>query len=193
MATGFASSQSFARAFRRAHGVTPSSYRDGASLPDRVPDDAVIDIVWRESTVLVARRAEGRPYARLNDLFQEVWDWAEQRRFLPALRGLYGVPLDDPESVPLDQLRYEAGLDLGGEHAETPFVSVVLPAGRYARLSRRGSYDRLQPDTQTLVGAWLPASGEEPADFPAFHHFLNDPEETAEADLETHVLLPLAP
>ena len=55
-----------------------------------------------------------------------------------------------------------------------------------------GSYDGLESTTQYLVGEWLPASGREPADFPAFH-LLNDPDHTPVNELLTDVYLPIRP
>ena len=66
-----------------------------------------------------------------------------------------------------------------------------MPAGDYARVRHAGSYDGLEPKTQYLVGEWLPASGRQPADFPAFHQFLNDPDHTPVNELLTDAYLPL--
>jgi AraC family transcriptional regulator len=108
------------------------------------------------------------------------------------LEGIYGIPLDDSASVPLDRLRYDACLALGATTAPQPLRVLALPAGDYARLRHLGSYDGLEATTQNLVGDWLPASGWEPANFPVFHHFISDPDATPVEELVTNILLPLA-
>jgi AraC family transcriptional regulator len=42
-----------------------------------------------------------------------------------------------------------------------------------------------------LYGEWLPQSGREPADAPAFEEYLNDPRSTPAPELRTNIYLPL--
>jgi AraC family transcriptional regulator len=42
-----------------------------------------------------------------------------------------------------------------------------------------------------LYGTWLVQSGREAADAPVFEEYLNNPKETAPADLHTEICLPL--
>jgi DNA gyrase inhibitor GyrI len=82
--------------------------------------------------------------------------------------------LDDPGALP------------------APFARLILPPGDYAQCRHDGSYDGLEASNDRLIDAVL-ASGREPADFPLFHHFLDDPEEVAPEALRTDVLLRLLP
>jgi AraC family transcriptional regulator len=41
------------------------------------------------------------------------------------------------------------------------------------------------------MGEWLLSSGREPADFPIFHNFINDPDRTPVDELMTDILLQL--
>lgn len=192
LAAGFATPQSFARAFRRETGQSPTAWRAGERLGDSPSARAngPIEIVRRDAVTVVALRRDGQAYTELNDTFGAVWGWAEEAGILGNLQGIYGLPLDDPQSVPVDQLRYAAALALGAADPPPPFQRLDLASGRYARMRHCGSYDGLQGATQALV-VWLLVSGEEPADAPIIHQFLNDPEETPEADLLTDILLPL--
>lgn len=193
MELGYSSSQSFARAFRARTGMTPSQAKGGAALHESTPDASPeIKLVVRDRTQVVAMRRRGGAYVALNTLFQAVWDWAEQAGAINRLRGLYGVPLDDPGSVPENLLRYDACLALGEVQPPEPFRLIELPTGRHARLRHHGGYVELEALDQWLVGTWLPRSGFEPADAPLYHHFHNDPETTREKDLITDILLPLA-
>ena len=191
-ALGFGTPQSFARAFRRHTGLTPSEHRNSQpSVADMDTRDMKVSIDLRGEIMVVGLRREGKPYTNLNATFGQVWTWAEATDILKDLQGIYGIPLDDPASVPDDQLRYDACLALGVTSAPKPFRVLRLPAGEYARLRHFGSYDGLEVATQYVVGEWLLSSGREPADFPVFHNFLNDPDQTPVHQLMTDVLLPL--
>ena len=191
-ALGFGTPQSFARAFRRHTGLTPSEHRNSQpSVADMDTRDMKVSIDRRGEIMVVGLRREGKPYTNLNATFGQVWTWAEATDILKDLQGIYGIPLDDPASVPDDQLRYDACLALGVTSAPKPFRVLRLPAGEYARLRHFGSYDGLEVATQYVVGEWLLSSGREPADFAVFHNFLNDPDQTPVHQLMTDVLLPL--
>lgn len=194
LAVGFGTPQSFARAFRRHTGMTPSEQRAQATPTDKVSNhDMKVKIEQRGEIMVVALRRKGRAYTDLNATFGTVWSWAEATNTLKHLVGIFGIPLDDAESVPEAELRYDACLALGVATAPAPFHVFGIPAGDYARVRHAGSYDGLESTTQYLVGEWLPASGREPADFPAFHQFLNDPDHTPVNELLTDVYLPIRP
>jgi AraC family transcriptional regulator len=107
------------------------------------------------------------------------------------LLGIYGIPFDDPVSIDEHRLRYDACLaftDPGTPPAA--FRRITLPAGDYATLRHHGSYDGLEASNQRAIDAVL-ASGRDLADFPLFHHFLDDPEEVAPEALRTDILIRL--
>jgi len=200
VSVGFATSQSFARAFRQELGVSPSSFRAGdrgqgdagAKRSGATAPGAPIELVFVDSRTVIAKRRTGLPYEDLNEEFGAVWSWAERVGVIERLNGIYGIPYDDPLSVPVAALRYDACLEFNGlSEAPHPFHTLVLVGGECARLRVRGSYAQLEEATQSLVGGWLVESGREPADAPVFHHFHNDPDSTAEADLLTDIFLPL--
>jgi len=191
-AIGFGTPQSFARAFRRHTGFTPSEHRNSQlSVAKKDAADMNVAVDRRGEIMVVALRREGKPYTDLNATFGQVWSWAEATDTLQHLQGIYGIPLDDPASVPVDELRYDAGLALGVTSAPEPFRVLRLPAGEFACLRHCGSYDGLEAATQYVIGEWLLNSGRQPADFPIFHNFINDPDRTPVDELMTDILLRL--
>jgi len=195
MDVGFGTSQSFARAFRRVAGMSPTEFLSNGTerITVATPEDTLLRIELRDRGELVALRKEGGAYIELNELFWQLWIWAEGAGKLDTLQGIYGIPLDDPASVAEDRLRYDACLaftDPGTPPAM--FRRVTLPTGEYATLRHHGSYDGLEASNQRAIGGLL-ASGREPADFPLFHHFLDDPEEVAPEALRTDILIRLVP
>jgi AraC family transcriptional regulator len=58
-------------------------------------------------------------------------------------------------------------------------------------LTFTGPYAGLPAAWDQLYAAWLPASGEEPADSPPFEVYLNSPMDTAQEALVTEICVPL--
>jgi AraC family transcriptional regulator len=189
IAVGFGTPQSFARAFRRQTGRTPTEHRASHNSVGKDDRELKVTIEQRGEIIVVALRREGIAYTDLNATFGQVWAWAESADTLKHLTGIYGLPLDDPVSVPEDELRYDACLALGVASAPEPFRVLRLPAGEYACLRHLGSYDGLEAATQYVAGEWLLTSGREPAHFPISHNFLNDPDQTPVDELMTDILL----
>lgn len=201
LSAGFASAQAFARAFRAASGATPSEYRDALSewsapalgAPSAASSLLEVRLVHMEPLSIVAMRRTGAyTDSDLAEDFQVPWAWAEGEGFLDALRGIYGVPWNDPEvaEVPV----FFAGLDLGACPPPPPPLEVmVLGGGDHAVTRVIGPYAGIDEACAALYRDWLPASGREPADAPLFHHYIDDPEATPEHALRTDIYLPLQP
>lgn len=191
MAVGFSSSQSFARFFRSHTGLTPSDFVESPQLQEiSSPNTGVVRLELQADRTVVALYRAGGEYRELNALFGTIWQWAEQADVLINLAGIFGIPLDDPMSVPSEALRYVACFDLGSAAPPLPFYVYQLPVGQHAVLRHIGSYSRLEVSTQSLIH-WLVHSGRDPADAPIYHQFLNDPDQTPEGELMTDIFLPL--
>jgi len=189
LASGFSSSQTFARAFRKQYGKTPSDARadgTGSVQPRIQPQSAAsVEIVSLEPFAIVATRHIGAYGTEdLRKAFRVVFDWAVARDLLSQMRGIYGVPLDDE--------LYDAGFDFGPCTSVPDHLRIVTLGGsEAARLRVHGSYNGLDGAYDTLYGVWLPQSGREPAAGPLFNHYHNDPDTTPEPGLVTDVFLPV--
>lgn len=192
MEAGFTTPQAFARAFRRHTGTTPSEFARGAAIAACPMPDSAVRIVLREPTDVVALRRVGADYVAMNEAYGQLWAWAEGEGLLENLQGIYGMAIDDAESVEAGSARYDACLALAARAPE-PFATATLRGGTYASLTHPGSYDGLPAAEAHLMGQWLIASGYEPADAPLVHHFLNDPDSTPEDEWLTEIMLLLAP
>ncbi len=188
--TGYGSSQTFARAFRRATGRTPSEARqtgEDAPRPLHGPTNSAlsVEIITLDPLTIIAKRRVGScPTRDLGPTFGAVWSWAASNGHTAHVRGIYGLPLDD--------IHYDAGFDFGPDLTPPDGMHIVrIDRCECARIPVRGPYEGLEPALDFLYGRWLPLSGREPADAPLIHRFYNDPDNTPESDLITDLLLPL--
>jgi AraC family transcriptional regulator len=199
--SGFGSSQAFSRAFKQATGCAPSAYRAKAEPPalqgKKEPQHRLkafdVEVVSLKPFLVISKRRNGAyDERRLAETFRIPWDWAIESGHGERLRGIYGIPHDDPRSVTASQLRYDACLDLGADIQPPPYLRRrTLGGGEFAKLRVIGSYEQLDDAYQYLLGSWLPGADRQADDRPLFNHFLSDPDVTPEPDRVTDVYLPL--
>ncbi|AJC16651.1 AraC family transcriptional regulator [Pandoraea sputorum] len=190
---GYASDAAFNRAFGAFFGIPPGRYRDARSGPVDPQELAMypISVESFPATTLAVLRHQG-DYQGIGPVFTRAF-------MLAAAQGLarpdatgFGVYFDDPEQVPVAQLRSLAGMsvpadaEIGGD-----LERFEIPAGKCAMLTYTGPYNEMNKPYQWLFAQWLPASGLEPADFPMFEQYLNDPRSTPAAQLQTRICLPV--
>jgi AraC family transcriptional regulator len=194
---GYGSQAAFTRAFRAAYGVPPGAYRarGGLGFPESAEEAAsVFEVEIRPFPALrlAAMRHVG-PFEGIGAVFDRLMVWAGGRGLLNEATRSFALYPDDPRTVPAAQLRSEAGFTVGPEVAGEGEVRILdLPAfARVAALRFKGPYAELERAYDWLYGAWLPVSGEEPADAPVMEEYLNDPRALPPAEWLTDVLLPL--
>jgi AraC family transcriptional regulator len=118
--------------------------------------------------------------------------WAGMNGLLGPGTRMIGIVHDDPQITPSDKLRYDAAITVSRPaEPRGEFGTMELAGGRYAAATHRGSYESLSGTYERLYGGWLPRSGEEPRDAPAFEEYLNSPQNTEPDDLLTRIWLPL--
>lgn len=196
---GYPNAQSFARAFRAVYGASPSEYRaHGGHAVFRARPDAPLEAGYtvevREVPAVQLAGVEHRgSYMLVGRAFEIAWThMAAQGLARPDMRWV-GEYRDDPDAVPEAQLASRAGLSLPpGATAREPLQVFRVGGGTCAVLRHRGPHATMRAAYQWLYGRWLVASGREPADQPVFEDYLNNPRDTAPADLLTDIYLPLA-
>ncbi|SEI49034.1 AraC family transcriptional regulator [Paraburkholderia diazotrophica] len=134
------------------------------------------------------------PYLQIGKAFETLMDWLASRGLLSGEMRMIGIFYDDPTAVAENELRSKAGVWLpravdvsgGGPVSVTP-----ITGGKYAVLRHKGPYEDMAAAYQWLYGEWLVNSEHEAADAPVFEEYLNNPKETAPANLLTDICLPL--
>ena len=131
-------------------------------------------------------------YMEIGRAFEPLYGWFAARGLLaPATRSI-GIYYDDPFSVAEAELRSRAGLVVATRlPVRAAAGETDVRGGRHAVLRHKGPYATMRSAYQWFYGAWLTQSGEEVADAPVFEEYLNNPRDTAPADLLTDIYLPL--
>jgi len=206
---GFETHESFTRAFGAMFGVPPSAYRaahkpapdvaSGTHLDDvsgyhppdygEVPQPEIEEL----APVRLAFLRHVGPYNEVGATWGRLMGWAGMRGLLGPGAKMFGIVHDDPDVTPQDRIRYDAAVSVTRPVApEGEFGVMNLPGGRYAVFTHRGPYEDLGKFYQRIYGAWLPKSGCELGDSPAFEQYLNSPQTTRPEDLLTLIHVPLA-
>lgn len=197
---GYPNVQSFTRAFGAVYGTSPSRYRAEGShtvfsqgLAEPVAAGYTVELRLVPEIRLggVAHRGS---YMRMGKAFAQTHAaMAAQGLMQPDTRWM-AVYYDDPYAMPEAQLHSCAGLSLPpgyvGELA-TPLEPLTLGGSLCAVMRYRGPYASIRVAYRWLYGQWLVQAGHEAADLPVFEDYLNNPRDTAPADLLTDIYLPL--
>lgn len=199
---GYPNLSSFTRAFSDAYGMTPLAFRKRGELrpmtrplsPTSSPKEYrmfPVDVRPFSALRLAAMPHKGA-YFEINRAFQTLTATMASRGLFAHAGRMVAVFYDDPNSVATADLRSHAGFELTSDAPiDPPLEEVHLTAGRHAVLTYTGPYAGLPTAYDQLYSAWLPASGEEPADTPSFEIYLNSPMDTAPEKLVTELCLPL--
>ena len=195
---GYGSVHAFTRAFTGAFGMPPATFRKTGSHTQFMGNHG--DTVMTEHPVeireLKALRLATLPYTghymTIGKAFDQLFGWFGSRGLLSGPVLSVGIYFDDPDSVPEDQLRSRAGVEVAPDFkVEPPIEAFVTDAGRYAVLTHKGPYSNMKSAYQWLYGKWLPQSGREPANAPCLERYLNMPGQVPPAELLTEICLPL--
>jgi len=198
---GFTGTEVFSRAFLRSYRTTPGRFRIGgrpASIDSSVTSCGsgstssvreapgwAVRVETRRGYRLAVSEHRGS-YMDIGRAFSRVRDRVGSGSLMVAIYE------DDPDAVPLADLRSAAGTVVDpGMKIPHDLAERMVPAGRYAIMRYIGPYSSMHAAYLWLYGQWLPSSGEEPRDHPIIEEYLTDPAITPPVDAVTDILLPL--
>lgn len=193
---GYGSVEAFTRAFAADHGRPPAAFRARQVTPvhrTRNGDDTMQQATIKSFDGVHLATLEHRgDYQTIGRRFEELTAWAAANGLLATPRRWFGIYYDDPDTVPAAQLRSEAGVEVEPGTVLPPGMTLRhITPGRVASIVHKGAYAELERAYRALYGGWLPASGGEADDRPAFEEYLNNPREVPASELLTEVFLPL--
>lgn len=209
LAAGYESHEAFSRAFKKTVGQTPSEFREQPDwdswhaiyqpltelrirhmTTERSAGDVKILVV--EETRVAVLEHRGDP-ARLGDSLRRFIAWRKQNRLPPAVSATFNILYDDPAETAPEDYRFDICAAIDRRVTENPFgvVEKTIPGGRCAVVRHVGSDDTLGEAVRYLYATWLPASGEEPRDFPLYLQRVRFFPDVPEHEAVTDVFLPL--
>ena len=215
LACGFSSSSDFSRSFRRHYGVAPRQFdlerarragrealraavgpNGGPPRLDRLPAGENPDGFTVALRDLPARRVA---YIRVHEPYQgdhvvrateRLVRWAEARGLADG--QWLGYQWEDPEIVPLEQCRYDVGLEVPDHAGADGEVSLTtFPACRVAEIALAGPIELEMRALDWLYRSWLPASGYAPAHLPGFEAWNGRPFAHGMEHFEIRIQLPV--
>ena len=196
---GYPNAQSFTRAFRQSFGRSPQAWRE--TRTDTLPWQAAAALdtggwsveIRHVPAVELAGITHRGSYMRIGKAFETAHiHLASQSLLRPDTRWMAQY-MDDPWAYPEAQLNSRAGLSVPfGTDLAPPLQRFTVGGTPCAVLRYRGPYPNMRDAYRWLYGTWLIASGHALADQPVFEEYLNNPRNTAPADLLTDICLPLA-
>lgn len=214
LATGFASSSDFSRAFKQHFGEPPSRF-DVAGLRDarRGELEALLEKSGARQDFarlppgsnpdgfeVRLRRLPPRTlaYIRVHDpfrgngvveAFRRLEAWAEARGCADG--RWYGYMWEDPEVTALEDCRYDAAVEVDELRPEGEIGRIEFPAMLVAEVELAGDVALELRALDWLFGTWLPRSGRMPADLPSFEAFKGRPFAHGTEHFELAAHLPL--
>ncbi len=210
LSMGYESPEAFARAFRQCSGQSPSEFRCAPAWPEwqsRLEDFSDVRNSFMPQTALAPTvRIVNFPQTRtamlehrgspllIGETIRKFIDWRRAHSLPPGRNATFNVAYSDMDDTPAEEFRF--GLCVATDQAiatnDTGVREFVIPAGRCAVLRHTGSDDRLGQSVRRLYATWLPASAEEPRDFPLFMQRVAMFPDVPEAQAITDIFLPLA-
>ena len=210
---GYATHESFTKAFQSAFGMAPSAFRSGVRdcpgirapnglhfhpdgmarfhLATRTGDPMKLDVVELPARRLAAVRHRG-PYVQIGAAFGALGQQA-------AALGLgrdpdaiqVAVYYDDPESTPAEELQSIAAVSVAENADIGDLEEARLPAGRFLRAEFVGHYAGLSDAWSRLYAEDIPAGGYTLRDDVCFEVYVSDHDSTPPDELRTDLYVPV--
>ena len=112
----------------------------------------------------------------IGSAFQTLFCWAGPRGLMSPDMRVLGLSLDNPDITPKDKCRYYACLAVTGKAEPDGDVGVMdIRPGKYAVARFTGGAGVFKRAYDFMFGRWLPASGWQPDDAPAFESYIGEP------------------
>jgi len=115
--------------------------------------------------------------AGIKNAFQTLFCWAGPRGVMSPDMRVLGMSLDDPGITPKDKCRYYACVTVTEKAKPEGEVGIMnIRPGRYAVGHFEGGAGIFKRAYDYMYGEWLPNSGYQPDDAPAFESYIGEPD-----------------
>jgi len=117
--------------------------------------------------------------AGIGEAFETLFCWAGPRGVMGPYMRVLGLALDDPDITPKDKCRYYAGVVVNDRAEPDGRVGIMtIRPGKYAVARFEGGPGIFKKAYEEMFGDWLPGSGWQPDDAPAFESYIGEPKGT---------------
>jgi AraC family transcriptional regulator len=132
--------------------------------------------------------------AGIGAAYEKLFLWAGPRGFMGSETKVLGISLDNPDITPKEKCRYYACITVSPDAKADGEVGIMdTKAGMYAVAGFRGKSDIFRKAYGFLYGEWLPESGYQPDDSPAFEVYTREPENEADPTFSFDLYVPAKP
>ncbi len=207
--SGYESPESFARAFKKSIGQTPSEFRkqpqwdtwhsiyqplSDLRINHMKPENQSVKvklITFKDTKVAVLEHC-GDPNL-IGHSIRKFIEWRKQNHLSPKVSATFNILYDNPAETSPDDYRLDICASTQRDVTENSFgvVGKTIPGGRCAVLRHIGSDDNLGESIRYLYSEWLPLSKEELRDFPLYLQRVSFFPDVPEHEAITDVFLPL--
>jgi AraC family transcriptional regulator len=150
-----------------------------------------VEITSRPELRAVGVRHIG-PYSGIGEAFGRLGAIAGRAGLIGPGTTMIGIYHDDPRTTAEEKLRSDAALTIPADvRVPEGLTELTIPAGRYARTTHVGPYERLPDAWRRLMGEWLPGSGQRAGDGASYELYRNNPANTEPNELITDLYVPL--
>jgi AraC family transcriptional regulator len=212
-ASGFGSSISFTRAFKRVYGVAPSRFDLASWWKDRADRDNAqkissyflrpappldqgfkVDVVaWPRARLAVSRAWGGYLHPdRLIRAYSRLRKWADACRIDTYDGKMSGGSRDDPDLTPLSRCRYDFQIEIPDDVTPPSHFSVTeRTEGYWVVAPAAGGLEVIDRTWSMLFKSWLPASGLDLRDEAAVEVYRKLPEEIGWSNFDLLCCVPV--
>lgn len=211
LASGFETSSSFSKAFKKILGITPRECRLKGSISNYVnlslnakmsTGETMMKPIMKtieEQKVIFIRRC-GSYVTAAPEAWKKLAEYVNTKAIPEKNTKVIGIAHDDPAVTSEKHWRYDACISgLENPIADGEVGIQTIDGGKYAVFEHIGPYDTLGDTYRKIYGQWYPASDAKLRDAPAFVHYVdrtfknNYGEMSAEekGNLVTHVYVPV--
>ncbi len=197
---GYETPQAFAKAFRQKFEAAPTDVRErpesyvhrvarpSGSAPHALVRVQIVQLQPFRAAVL---RNHGA-YTDLDQAYARLFGWMAERGALDSIRGIWGVPHHDRRDTAPEDTVFDCCLATDAPLRDEGGVRMArLGGGRYAVHRHIGSYSLLDDAHDALLREALPDAELMLRAAPILHRFINEPDNTPESALETHIFIPI--
>lgn len=201
---GFSSSATFARSFKKHFGLAASEYarRGLEQYPGSAHAKGETDFSPPELRISfmpglhLAYIADMKGYS-LPDIcrsWERLFRWASAHELLNNDTRVVGISYDDPLITPADKCRFYACVSVPADVCPDRLVGTLdIPASRCAVFRAQVRPEQIYLIYRYFYRDWLPDSGLQPADFPAYEIYYETPDTNPEGKFLMEVCVPVLP